>query len=265
MRLIDAGYFSWVYGTRPQFGGWDTLRMSFKADLFCMDSPQSWRAEVVTRNYKGRRAERRELDPAAMARKEQVEVFRTILREDPLVRSIELEGYEADDLVAVAFLNSLYQNNPVDSIIAMDKDLVQVPGLWPKMQRTDGSYVFDSITGLPKRVPMYWGRSKTPRDVLLGQLLFGDKSDSIPRLVYKKDSSLVAALKRSEQPFTDLYEALGIPVLTSLWLLVIPAAPLHDQWPVYERNYRKFLRDLDNGSYWMGPWLPNQDLLLTTM
>jgi len=223
-----------------------------REDIFCLDSADSWRANYVADNYKGRRAERRALDPIAQQRKATVEVFRSLLREDPLLLTASLPGFEADDVVAICFLNRP-PDREIHAVVAEDKDLVQVPGLWEKMQRTDGEFVFDGIRGLPKKTPGYWSPSKTLRDVLLGQLLFGDRSDSIPRLVYKKDADLVRKIRRLDSPFTSLYHEFGEIVLQNLMLLVIPCPALHFDWELkYSLAPERLLQDLDSGEYWRG-------------
>lgn len=245
MQIIDGGYLSWVYGTIPH-NAWDHARHEYRGDLICMDSQpsESWRL-AQSPDYKSRRAGRRLLDPAAAIRKERVTELRSLMMEDPLVHTCYLEGFEADDLVALHWL--IY---PEARVLGEDKDLLQVPGLYRKMHNLQGKHLESLVNHRRNRLPMYYPGTRHARDVLLFQLFFGDKTDSIPRLTYKKDARLINSCYHDDEPFAKAYHYLGDPVIESLKLLLVPCLGLHREIDRLLKDPRLLLRELDSGMYW---------------
>lgn len=233
--LVDGGYFSWIYGTAGR-KSWPLIRNEYsmkKGVLFLMDSPSSKRKEYYPL-YKSHRSEKR--DPI---KHELVQTFQLILREDPSFRKFEVEGCEADDLLAL-LITSGY-NLPV---IGRDKDLLQIPGL--SLSTISGELVtfFDYSKKLSKRmIPLI----RKPSDVLFSLVLLGDKSDDIPRLLPPRKIDLGVQLMSLPDPWSVARKLFGNDLLRNLWLAVLPG-PFCFEEPPDEQE----LFDLVSTNQWPG-------------
>lgn len=254
VRIVDGGAFAWTYGLVP-FSGWLAVRQSYSSALICWDSDTSIRRDGFA-GYKGRREERRKSDPERARRRERVKEFITVIRQDPMIAGCYLEGYEADDLVALHYLHALAAGERV-AVYGIDKDLLQLPGIVDRLRNFDGSPRELVLTDYPKRAPLYWPGTRDHRDLLLYQLLFGDRSDSIARLLLKGDKVTARRIHRARFPFLECYERWGARVIASLMLLLMPSPTLSSRWPDYHRNPESLLMDLENDEYWSAAHFPH--------
>jgi hypothetical protein len=243
--LVDLGYVSWIYGVFQNYGGWDTKRHSYRGSLMCLDSKESWRKSIAP-GYKQRRADRRDRSEEAAIRKAKVEAFRAMVLEDFTLELCWIDGFEADDVLAIHALQ-----DPSCKVVAVDKDLLQVPGLYARMFHHHGEPAWPSIRGANRKYPKFWPAMRSPRDVLLAQLLFGDRSDSIPRMLKARDKWTAQTLFREEAPFQRAWLCFDQGVLLStLKQLVIPAVALHRDYHRFVHSPLDWMAALDSGSYW---------------
>lgn len=124
----------------------------------------SFRADLLE-GYKGDRGEKpRSLLGVMQATKEMLEDINGL-------RTIELEGYEADDIIATLVRWAQGNGLPV-IILGLDKDLMQLVGprvvMWDGKERVVGPAEVEEKLGVPPQlVPAY-------------QALVGDKTDCVP-------------------------------------------------------------------------------------
>ena len=86
--------------------------------------------------------------------------------------TVELEGYEADDIIAT-YAEKLSSNGYEVRIVSSDKDLMQLV--------TDNVYLFDPIKSkVIKRDEVFEKYGVYPESMITLQALMGDKTDNIP-------------------------------------------------------------------------------------
>lgn len=254
VRLVDGGALSWTYGVFP-ISNWDTVKHSYRGAIVCLDSKTSWRRETIP-GYKQRRADRRLTDPRVQEKKALVDRFREALAIDPTLSRCLLEGFEADDTVAIHYLQARAAGRRV-KVYAVDKDLVQVPGLMECMYGFDNEKRDKTFSESLKRTPNFWPRCRNERDVLLGQLLFGDRSDSIERLLPRRATDIALNLYHSDTPFMDAHRLWGEKVITALYQLLIPCPRLHALWSQLRLAPGHLLYLVDEGLYWDADMFPH--------
>lgn len=249
--LIDAGYLSFVHGSRKggAFGGWDQARWNYVRYLLVMDSANSVRRDYFP-DYKIRRAERRKKNPYQQQVYEQVVAFREVMRQDTVVYSTELDGYEADDVVAYCFIKGIGREN----VIGQDKDLFMVPGLQAVMRDHTGTRVTRNL-----KLPKYAITPHSPGSYTLTQAIYGDKSDSIPRLLPSSGAAakrlyahLIRKAKTLELAYHNCYSYFGDEFVTNLLLVTIPHPSLANTLDItsIEAGPRYFFHVLSTGEYW---------------
>lgn len=245
MEIVDGGYLCWKYGLFP-VSAWEQVRPNYRGAILCIDSTTSWRASIYP-TYKEHRQTKR-LDPKIAAKKAQVVDFRGFLLEDPTISTCYLEGIEADDLVAIHFLQASHVTDQDLRVYAVDKDLMQVPGLWRFMYDLDNNRSHTELNY--RRAPGYWPGFRDEKDVLLAQLLFGDRSDSIPRLLPRYDRDTARWIWRQSKPLWVCWLQWKEEFVRSLYQLLIPAVCLHRQYPTYRTSPEALILDLESGGYW---------------
>ncbi len=246
--LIDAGYLSFVHGSRKggSFGGWDTARFNYTKHLMVMDSPHSVRRDFYP-DYKIRRGERRQKYPYQQRTYEQVQAFREVLRQDTIIFTTEIAGFEADDMVAYLFLKGIGR----ESVIAQDKDLFMVPGLQKVMRDHKGAAITRKF-----KLPKYAIQPRSPGSFALTQAIYGDKSDSIPRLLpsngwvakqlYHKLITKSISLHHS---FNKCYSEWGGDFIRNLFLVLIPHPNLANRYDI-SKDPNTLIMDVSTGLYW---------------
>lgn len=224
-RIVDGGYLSYVLGIREDMRFWQDLKWRFRSALICMDS-NSYHRRALYPKYKSRRAEQRLTDNRKAINYLKVEKFRKLIIEDLALEICKVDGAEGDDLIALAFML-----DPTLDVVAVDKDLHSVPGLYQAMLRGSAK----DIKPLSQKVPQYIGERlrKTPASLLILQALRGDKSDSIPRLLpsgITEAKRMWARLygKRDRISFANCYTELGADFIRNLNLVLMPGPFLLD-------------------------------------
>lgn len=239
--IIDGGYLTYVFGIRQGngWGGWVEHRFDrYFNSLVMMESDTCLRTDFHP-EYKSRRKAKRKADPVVQDKHDRVTAFREMITEDPVVDTVSYPGAEADDLVALAFMGGV-----AERVIAVDKDLLQVPGMKTKMFTCH----LEPVTR-KHRLPKYAMKPYEPWEHLLTQVLFGDKSDSIPRLL-----SSVGARAREQylrifthpDPLAHGYKIYGDAFLRNLKLLLIPCYFLL----LEEMTPKQLFAALYTGAYW---------------
>jgi len=220
-RLVDGGYLTWTYGASPfglaQWGKAAYKKYDRKSDsLMLMDSSHNLRKDYAE-DYKGHRAERYDKDDERIAAKERVDMLREMIEEDPRIHSLQIDGLEADDLIA-CFIHLRLLNRPV-SLIGVDKDLLQLPTGSIKMSDHKGQVV--GLKKFARSLPkILHDEILRPEHVLLTLALYGDKSDNVPRVVSKVNE--VIPIIRNEKPFSQAKLIYGNRFISNLWLTVLP-------------------------------------------
>lgn len=240
--LIDGGYLSWVFGTRPEWGGWDTTKQKYTKSLIVLDSPHSLRLAIYP-DYKVKRVTKRREDNEWSFRREAVMGFRRYLRADSLVPTFEVPGAEADDIVAI-----LWMKGWGERVMAVDKDLLQVPGIILTNHHNE------PMVHKKRMFPNYVKLPTNPWGFALCQALFGDKSDSIPRLMPSngyQSRDLWHRIKSDVDPLGCAYSLFGERFWVNLQLVLIPTPLLRPEEFIFPANGRQQLfKALKNRSYW---------------
>jgi len=221
MHLVDGGYVSWTYGVDARkASAWDTAKWAFSKNngaIFLMDSSSSYREDFYP-DYKSRRRNQYIDHPERLERKERVDRFKEMIRADPTLAIAEVEGLEADDLIALYSLMYPFQDITVTGI---DKDLLQ---LRPRIRlfKTDQEEV--TIKTFANRMQKTLApHIHTPHDVLLSIAIMGDHSDSIPRLVPPRQLELFIDVLHHPDPWGRAIQLFGYDeVARNCYLTVLP-------------------------------------------
>lgn len=237
-RVIDGGYLSYLIGIRDNRSDfWSTTKWHLKDALLAMDS-RSYRYELFPA-YKSARSLKRVSGPKKL-QYDQVKMFREQIIQDISIEIAQVPGVEADDIVAAVWMD----DQDLD-VVAIDKDLHQVPGIFEAMLRGSGR----PITPLLDKVPQYMMNVRgTPASMVLTQVLKGDKSDSIPRLL---SSNVTEAReqwrnynpKNELRSFERFYKLFGAAFMRNLSLMLIPGPLLSDH---YDDSFSRIC----DGTYW---------------
>ncbi len=242
MRGLDGGYLGWIYGSAVQrMPVWSNVFLMYRRDYLVLDGHELWRKQLL-RSYKSRREEKRARDPELVAKSAQVRMFQEeILKESfSPERQIHLESYEADDLLALMFLQG-----DIDSIVGIDKDYLQLPGIRLEETGTDEAYEFTEYKS--RKIPLAIQPIDTPSCLLLCLTLLGDKSDSIPRILPLRRFDIYWNIRLAECPFRVGLKMYGRRFLQNLLLILLPPPVLLLD---YEVHPRELVRLIDTGEYW---------------
>jgi len=240
-RLVDGGYLSWMFGTSAgNYGNWDTVRFDFRDDLLILDHPAQLDREVLYPQYKSRRRLRAKEDPERQRLRKRVGEFQELLREDPIISWDWEPGWEADDLLLFTWLKSGRDKE----VIGVDKDYLQVPGIWQFLRNIHGDHLLNEFSDVSRRFPRFCHPLQNPRDFLIAQVLLGDRSDGVPRILPPRDYLTYMRIRNSATPFTETYCLFGAPALLNIMLLVMP-----NPGPQIDGGLA-LLGELDQGIYW---------------
>lgn len=246
--IVDGGYALFYYGCRNP-SAWNEVKHRFTRSLVAMEG-QSFR-KAVWPDYKSRRREKRERDPDILATYEQVQELRRFVMEDAQVAAASVDGAEADDLVAALHLT---QPN-ILSTVAIDKDMIQVPGLARKMVTVTGEPSNPSLKKLSKYVAASTPKVWKPIDVVLYQVLFGDRSDSIPRILPSTPKTarlhwLDIRKRGGAEMLIHARKLFGEQVVVNLQLVLMPGNLLRDEPFHPDGEFNQLAEAIENESYW---------------
>ena len=232
--LVDGGYLTWLFGTGRRSDLWNSWRRKnlTRSSLVLLDSDELLYREKEYAGYKAERRERRERESPQIIRASLVREFRYWIIEDPRIASLSVAGYEADDLVAYFYLRL---GNRVDSVIAVDKDYLQLPG-FPLSRNI--------------RVPQFVRPLFQPATWALALAVFGDESDSVPRLLdkYSRGADQIRQISGSDQPYRVAYELWGDSLIRNLRLVLLPYPSLLING--CDLDSETLIRLCETGSYW---------------
>lgn len=252
-KIVDAGYYTFVVGLHGDFAHWNKERIEFKRDgvLMLLDRSPTFRKELLP-EYKSRRKKKRDDDPERMAKYQRVREFRALVEEDPVVPTIAYPGVEADDLVALLHLWTQWEDRKPFQVVAIDKDLYQVPGLHAVMKDRMGKtkpFQMRKLSGYAKQPKPPWSWAFT-------QAIYGDKSDSIPRLLssngHQARRQYLHCTKTSKplHCFRRARDLFGEQFMRNLWLVLMPGPFLRIDWPMMQKDWEYTFSLLTTGAYW---------------
>ena len=255
-KIIDAGYMSYVHGVKPGSSYiWAGERTSHTNDLWVMDGTPKYRRELLP-GYKERRYAKRAKDPKIQAKHERVKRFRADLIDDPEIATPILHDHEADDLLSLIHLYLWHRKTP-KPIVAVDKDLYQLPGIELYMldhrgNRRPASKAF--------KVPKYMGSIPLkPWAFLLIQALTGDKSDGIPRLLSSNGSLAKRWFLHNIswfhpiESFHRAHDRFGSDFHRNLLLLLMPGPFLRTDYTELAGSIERVVLLIVSSGYWLFP------------
>lgn len=240
--IADGGYVTFTYGCRDP-SAWTEASRQFRNTLVLMDH-HSFRNDLYP-DYKSRRKEKRAAHPETSDIYEMVTNLREfILTEDTLTPVGQVQGAEADDLIAAFYLT--YPR--VGQVIAIDKDFQQVPGLAKLMRDLGGMPIGPKpvLRKMPKYVRAHLPSTiQTSPEMVLLQSLFGDKSDSIPRLLpshptrAKEAWNAINQSKHIYEKYVAAYELYELSFVLNVNLILVPGnqlrnTPISDAYQLFE-------------------------------
>lgn len=245
--LVDGGYFSFAYGCRSR-DAWDSIRHLHSHTLFLMDR-KSYRAKFFE-DYRARRKVKRNQQMY-----DEVREFRSYLWDhESLIHAAAVEGAEADDLVALFFMAN---KKHYRQVIAVDKDLYQIPDLRDRMVNIQYESSSEGRTVM-RKPPSYiienYVRPWTSGEMVFLQALLGDKSDSIPRLIPSRNPARGEVWEELHprgstlaERFIIAAELFGNQFWINVELAAIPGNLLRDE-PFEDGE--EWARSLEDGTYW---------------
>lgn len=248
MKIVDGGYLTWVFGMGKGggWGGWATARMEYIGQIITMDGTPLARQKIFP-DYKISREIKKQKDPLYAAKREKVRAFRQIIDSDPLLVKARWPGLEADDLLVLFHMLS-----PQHSVVSVDKDLFQVPGMMGCMHTTKGESIAKR-TMLHPRFPKYSGNPKCGEQFVLTQCLLGDKSDSVPRLLPSHPGiakEIFHGLSCSSRPLEAAYKLYKQAFLLNLLVLLVPSPTLLYPLRELQKHPSYVMEQIHEGTYW---------------
>jgi 5'-3' exonuclease len=212
LLLIDLSCWVWRFThTVKDMAPWQLCkfigrcidRVGAKYACACGDHPDPSFRAALFKEYKAGRDER----PEAISRNLAVT---TELFDDMLgIRTVEVQGFEADDIIAT-FARKAADKNVPTIIIGVDKDLMQLIREDPPVVMWDGK---NAVTG-PKEVMDKFG--VLPLKMIEYQALVGDKTDNIPGVTGigpKRALKLLNGTSRGYRYMTGFAESLQLVTL----------------------------------------------------
>jgi hypothetical protein len=181
LRILVLGAMSRHKGRLKEYGDM----------TICFDGKKYWRRNVFP-YYKGSRAGEREKSTFDWdAFFPMLDAFKQEIRDHMPVRCIEVEGAEADDVIAT--LAKVYGPHEPVCILSSDKDFIQI-------QQT--------VCPKVKQWSLYHGKFLTPKNTeynLVEHIIRGDSGDGVPNILSDGDT-LVTAGKKQKPIFKKLVE-----------------------------------------------------------
>lgn len=148
----------------------------------CFDGKKYWRRKVF-QHYKGKRAEQRDKDAFDWeAFFPLLDQFKQEIREHLPVRCLEVQGAEADDLIAT--LAKVYSPHEPVCILSSDKDFIQLQ-----------QFVSPKV----KQWSLFHGKFLTPKNTeynLVEHIVRGDEGDGIPNILSDGDTFMDATKRQ---------------------------------------------------------------------
>lgn len=186
MLIIDGGYLNY----RMIFDNYETWEFIYapRVDLFAFDSSESFRKQLFN-GYKSKRKKDEALQ-------EKLAFIKKLIQAKKTMPHLSIDGLEADDLVACYKIF-----HPEYAIVGIDKDYFQLPSLQYCLTYTLNQYRKDAVL---RKLPLL-SSPLAAKNFALFQMLWGDTSDNIPRLLPKTGAKeLVAHLVNSKSLYEDL-------------------------------------------------------------
>lgn len=217
--LVDGGYLTWLYGSKPfARGNWPP--QSVRGAILALDCLEKTFRAQRDESYKANRLIKRVDNPDAYATWQRIRELRRDVVEDPRLNCIRIPGLEADDLIALVAWK-FFKQKPLE-LLAQDKDLLQIRGL--KITDNQGNAV--DLPRFSARLPKAITRRPLDRmKIPLILALLGDKSDNIPRLVDRGDLWILNRIlshDKTQTRFEDAYDEYGSKFLKNLYAVVLP-------------------------------------------
>lgn len=210
---VDTGVWSWhvVAGQRYGKDPWkQTEGLIRLGAVFHIDSPASLRKQYAPW-YKSHRSK---FSDEMKARREAAHQWVFQLKERYPEHCNEIAGLEADDLIAI-------KARPGDRVLSLDKDLLQIDNGITLIDANLAKWTIareQKKTKLPLAVGERW---------LVYQLLYGDTTDDIPRLLLSKDRETAKWVFAQKNPMGAALQVLPLDwARVNLNLLIVPT-PLY--------------------------------------
>ena len=252
-HILDGGYISWNFGLGEQPIKWFAQRIKYMGGVIVVDDQSQHRIDVYA-DYKNRRKDKKAVDPVWAMKAKNVARFRTnFLLNDTMMFPLLVKGYEADDIIALMHLHNTYWGSKLDyQIISEDKDYRQCPNFGPHMYDRYGQTTGDRAVKSPK----YAIQPMEPWEWSFYQMMFGDKSDSIPRLLPShptRAKELWAECFNADSPlssFNTAFALIGDDAIRNLHLVLMPSPNLRSDWNELKANPSILLQTIASEQYW---------------
>jgi len=215
--LIDASYLTFKWALRSQ--RWDWFEEMLQADvLFAFDDDRNLRVETYPfyKSNRGELLDQRTKDLKAVAKQwqEQIKFFHP-------ERCVQWEGAEADDVLA-----ELSRQYPNAYLMSEDHDMLQLTGVQLVNQHME-PWDVDRLKKYTK-LPLKRGRT-----FLAYQLLYGCRTDCVPRRLFSKDRYTGPWVMSQPDPLATAIELLPRKlVIESLNCLMLPSPLLTGADPI---------------------------------
>lgn len=215
--IIDGGYLTYVFGLTA-WGQASWPPSYAQGPLIMMDGPEKTIREIQFPPYKSARRAKRAADPNYKKAHERVSLFRKAIEEDPRIRIIRVPGLEADDLVILG----AWATKKKSLVLGIDKDLLQASP-YLKMYDHHGEQITRKRfqARLAKALQ---GKKLRGKHIPMILSILGDKSDSVPRLLDKRELWLLWRLlwEKSQPDWHTAYKKFGADLLLNLYTVILP-------------------------------------------
>jgi len=264
LTIVDGGFISWVFGSSPErvylwkSRSWQDFSMKRRA-LIVMDNPHLLRKDFYP-PYKGHRQLKAENDPVWAEKVDCVRQFRTVLRETNLVKTIEQDGLEADDLIT-AFSLLYWREFDGDQlpVIAADKDLLQLNDFLTLSgygATKDKDISFEAFRA--KQAVCIQPVMTHHSQILLVLALLGDKSDDVPRLVPPRRLEIMVDILQDSDPWGSAARWFGEDLVKrNLYMTVLPGPWAFAEVPTVDEVFKR-VREFSYLSYKLSPTVLHQ-------
>lgn len=228
-RVVDGGCLKWTFGSSDgRREGWKSdhrpyYTLKWGNTIIIMDGATNKR-EQYTDTYKARRHDKRNMDEEWAKKVDGVaEFMNTDLLTDPSLEIVRFDGLEADDVIAFLgyYIRTYHPDYGPLRVTGVDKDYLQLPKDMIQLRRIDNTRV--KFTAFREKLPRGIQHViKKRHHVLLYLCLYGDKSDSIPRLIPNYDGRTFCRILQSRDPYGAAFTRFGDEFLRNLYLAALP-------------------------------------------